>query len=414
VHLAVNLLLLGLAVGLLIPVAVLFLECAAAVLLRRRSADRPEAPRPSVAVLIPAHDEEPGIGATISSLLPQLTREDRLLVVADNCADGTAEAARRAGATVIERYDPERRGKGYALAYGIDYLRDDPPDVVVLLDADTQVDPNALVSLVRAAWSTGCPAQAVNLLDPPLDPAPRDRISCLAFTIKNLVRPTGLAALGLPCPLTMGVAMPWAVAARAPLASGSIVEDMQLGLDLAIAGHPPRFCPQALVKGRLPGKETAAVSQRTRWEHGHLQTLLRQTPRLLREALKQRRGDLLAMALDLAVPPLSLLLLAWTVAAGGALVAWLLGASPWPAALLGVSGAMLAGAVLMAWGRFGREIIPLRVLLRVPVYVAWKVPIYLAFLINRQKTWLRTERDACPASQACYPRVEDGDGRTGQ
>lgn len=391
--LAANIMLFALAVALLVPIAMFSLECLSALLPARHSQQPPGAERPSVAILMPAHNEEPVIEATVRSLLPALGEEDRLLVVADNCTDRTAAVARRSGAGVVERHDPARRGKGYALAYGIAHLAEQPPEVLVLLDADTQADPNALADLVHAARSSGRPAQAINLLDPPPDPTPRDLMSCLAFTVRNLVRPLGLAALGLPSQLSNGVAMPWTVAARAPLAGQSIVEDMQLGLDLAVAGHPPLLCPQAEVKGRLPGKETAAVSQRTRWDHGHLQTLLRQTPRLLREAFRQRRVDLLAMALDLAVPPLSLLCLSWTLATGAALFGWFLGASPWPALLLGASGTMFAGAVLMAWGRFGRRIISLRALLRVPSYVAWKAPIYLAFLIKRQRTWLRTERD---------------------
>lgn len=408
---AMNILLFGLAIGLLLPVAVLFLECAAALLPRKLSAGGSEAHRPSVAVLIPAHDEEPVIGATTSLLLLQLTKQDRLLVVADNCSDGTADVARRAGAIVVERRDPDRRGKGYALAHGIDCLRRDPPDVVVLLDADTHAEPGAVSRLARATEATGRPAQAVYLLDAAESSGASGRISSFAFTVKNLVRPLGLAALGLPCPLTgSGIALPWAVAARAPLARESIVEDMQLGLDLAVAGRPPVLCPQARVTGRLPKGKAAASSQRTRWEHGHLQTLLRQTPRLLREALKQRRVELLAMALDLAVPPLSLLCLAWAVVAIVAAGAWSLGASGTPVALLGVSGAMLSASILLAWGRFGRKIIPLRALLRVPFYVTWKIPIYLTYLVRPQKAWVRTERDVPPVPLATDPRVHHGNG----
>ena len=92
----------------LVPLAVLAVECLAALLPARPS---PDGPRPSCAVLVPAHDEEAGLPATLAALWPQLEAGDRLLVVADNCTDRTAAVARAAGAEVLERRDPDRRGK---------------------------------------------------------------------------------------------------------------------------------------------------------------------------------------------------------------------------------------------------------------------------------------------------------------
>ena len=132
------------------------------------------------------------------------------------------------------------------------------------------------------------------------------------FWSKTGVRPQGLDRLGFPGILTgTGMAFPWSVIQSASLASGNIVEDMQLSMDLAIAGHPTLFCPDTKVIGLLPQQAQAAKSQRTRWEHGHLQTMLTQVPRLVREALRQKRLDLLVIALDLSVPPLSLLVMIW-------------------------------------------------------------------------------------------------------
>src|SRR5439155_18560878 len=132
------------------------------------------------------------------------------------------------------------------------------------------------------------------------------RLSAWAFRTKNVVRPRGLRRFGLPCLLTgSGMAFPWRLLRDAPLASGHIVEDMRLGIDLAIAGHPPVFEPFAEIGGELPSGRTAARGQRTRWEHGHLGTMLTQVPRLAREAVRQRRADLAGLALELGVPPLS-------------------------------------------------------------------------------------------------------------
>jgi len=81
-------------------------------------------------------------------------------------------------------------------------------------------------------------------MEQPPNPTPKDSISALAFLVKNLVRPSGLKQLGFPSLLTgIGMAFPWSIIRSVSLASDNIVEDMQMSLDLAIAGHPTVFCP---------------------------------------------------------------------------------------------------------------------------------------------------------------------------
>lgn len=393
--LLIDIVLLILALGLLIPISVLFLECSTALLPSRSKTKDMAGVRPRIAVLIPAHNEASGIAATLKTVLPQLTISDRLVVIADNCTDKTAAIARTYGATVLERQDLERKGKGYALDYGLRFLEAAPPDVVAIIDADCIVHAGTIERIARQAMTAGRPVQATYLMEQPANPKPRDAVSALAFLVKNLVRPTGLERLGLPCMLTgTGMAFPWQVILQAPLASGNIVEDMQLGLDLAIAGHPPVFCPEARVTGILPQQKQAAKSQRTRWEHGHLQTLTKQVPLLLKESIRQRRFDLLAMALELCVPPLSLLVMMWVAALGGALLGVSLGSALMPAIILAAEGLLILVGIFGAWAKFGRANLPLLTLLAVPFYVLWKIPMYLAFLIRPQTQWIRTERNA--------------------
>ena len=238
-------------------------------------------------------------------------------------------------------------------------------------------------------------------MEQPQNPSPKDAVSSLAFLVKNLVRTTGLERLGFPCLLGgTGMAFPWSVIREAPLASGNIVEDMQLGLDLAIAGHPPLFCSQARVTGVLPQQHQAAKSQRTRWEHGHLQTLVKQVPLLVKESVVQRRFDLLAIALELSVPPLSLLVILWLAALGCAVLAASLGLALTPAILLAAEGLLILVSIVGAWAKFGRADLPLSTLLAVPFYVLWKIPLYVAFLVRPQTKWIRTERDAVDASKS--------------
>ncbi|MBL8795366.1 MAG: glycosyltransferase [Planctomycetia bacterium] len=379
----------------LVPFAVLAGEALAALLPGRQPTATTN-PRPRCAVLVPAHNEATGISATLHSIRAQLEPDDRLLVIADNCTDTTAETARAAGAEVAERTDAERRGKGYALDFGVRQLSAAPPEVVVILDADCTLHPGSMDQLVRQAAASGSPQQAIYLMAAPSEqPTPKQQLSAFAFLFKNQVRPLGLHRLGFPCLLTgSGMAFPWATIQRVPLASGNIVEDMKLGLDLALAGDPPRLCPEALVTSELPTGEQAAVKQRSRWEHGHVRTLLTQAPRLFIASLTQRRPALFGLALELSVPPLSLLFFLWAAVLTAAAAFWLAGGSPAPAlTLLAALLAVLLG-ILASWAKFGRDRLPFATLASAPFYVLWKVPIYLALVFKPQKAWVRTERSA--------------------
>ena len=382
----------AIAIIVAIPVFTFGVECWLALLPKRSR--RSASPSPRLAILIPAHNEALGIHPTLDALRPQLDDGDRLIVIADNCSDETAAIAREAGATVIERFNDTERGKGYALDFGLRSLDDDPPDVVVMVDADCTMNPGSVKTIAQWASDRQRPVQSLYLMEQPAEPSAKDSVSALAFMVKNWVRPRGLHQLGFPCLLTgTGMAFPWPLIRHSPLASSNIVEDMQLGLDLAIAGSPPIFCGEALVMGRLPQQDQAATTQRTRWEHGHLQTLLTQVPRLLGRAIAQADVKLLALGLDLAVPPLTLLVMLWLGAWLGAIALGWVGGS-WAIALfLSLQGLILLSAVLVAWARFGRRMIPLQRLLSIPLYVLWKIPMYLAFIIKPQKQWVRTERD---------------------
>lgn len=395
----ITVLLILVAVGLFVPAFVLFLECTlAAALARRPSRERTAIRRPTVAVLVPAHNEEPVIEGTILSLRPQLAPTDRLIVIADNCTDGTATVARAAGATVIARDDPPRRGKGYALEYGVRYLSREPPEVVVFVDADCTLHPGALERLSRQAAASVRPIQARNMVVPPAGAGPLHSLSAFAFLIKNVVRPSGLARVGLPCPLMgTGMAFPWSTINTAPLATGALAEDLQLGSDLALAGHPPMYCFEALVTSPLATHWRASETQRRRWEYGHLATLVSRGPRLLRAAVLHLHLDLLALALDLCVPPLSLLMLVWVGALVAAVTAGVLGASWVPTILLGIVGSLVFLSITEAWISFGRRAFPLSTLLIVPFYIFKKIPMYVGFLGRRKRDWVRTERE--PGSQ---------------
>ncbi|MEO0541925.1 MAG: glycosyltransferase [Cyanobacteria bacterium P01_A01_bin.105] len=378
----------------LLPVVVLWVEVMAAVGLNQSEPSRGGGDvKPTRAILMPAHNEALVIEQTLRQLMPQLCGDDRVVVVADNCTDATAEIAARFEVTVLERQDTARRGKGYALDFGLAYLSQAPPEVVAVVDADCQVDPGTVDVLCDRAHNTQRPTQAVYLFDgATARPDARQLVSLLAIRVKNWVRPLGLHHMGQPCLLTgTGMAFPWDAIQSVPLASGNLVEDMQLGLDLTLAGYPPLLCPDVRVTGKQPQSTQAATTQRTRWEHGHLRTLAL-VPKLLWTGLRRRQLSVIALALDLAVPPLALLALLWTGTMAVTAVAALLGSIWLPALVSGVSGLLFTTAVLTAWWHFARNIALLQ-LLSIPLYLLWKVPLYFKFVTNPQIQWIRTDRE---------------------
>ncbi len=388
--------LLLLTVVVLTPVAMFCTEVLCSLWPYRRRLEYHVPDDARIAVLIPAHNEEAVIARTLETLMPSVGQGGRVLVVADNCSDSTAETARRLGADVVERFDRERRGKGFALDHGLKALAGDPPDVVVFLDADCQADPQLVGRLAAAALETGRPVQGLNLCDP--DPAggPMQAVSGLAFRFKNLVRMLGLSRLaGLNYLTGTGMALPWKLATTHSIAGGNVVEDMQWGIDLALNGHRPLFVPEAAVRSPLPQQRSAAKTQRTRWEHGHLKTLLSQVPQLLWLALTRRRLDLLLLAFDLAIPPLSLLVLILMLAITSASAFALTGLASWNAAIALAFGALcVVAAVAAGWCRHCRKAIPASALCMAPLYAVAKLPIYLTFVWKRQREWIRTEREA--------------------
>ena len=385
------LLLLGLVV-LLIPTTLLFLQVLAAK--RVREAREPMPTRQHrIAVLIPAHNESAGIVATLNSVRAQLRAGDRLLVVADNCEDDTAKVAAASGAEVVERRDGQHRGKGYALDFGVRSLEADPPEVLVVVDADCTLGAHCLDHLTQACMKTLHPVQALNLMHSQPGAGPKARLGELAWRVRNQVRPLGALRLGLPCQLMgTGMAFPWETIHSAPLASGHIAEDLLLGLDLAERDKPPLFCPQACVSSVFPDAANLRT-QHTRWEQGHLKVIASHAPPLLWRAFIGGRPRLGALALDLCVPPLTVLALLLLLGLLAAVVlAWWGGgvASLW---LAGLANVMLAWAFLLAWWRFGRKTVCAAELLAVPGYLLAKLPIYGKLLMGHSAQWVRTKRD---------------------
>lgn len=349
---------------------------------------------PTLAVVVPAHNEATVVADTLATLQRQLSAGDRLIVVADNCTDQTAAIAAACGAEVTVRNEPDLRGKGYALDAGIRVLASDPPDVVVFVDADCRVEAGAIAALVANVQRSGAPQQAVYLMYPREQAPVSQRVAAFAFAVKNHVRLLGLKRLGVPCHLTgTGMAFPWPVIADAPLASGNLVEDMQLGVDLACKGNAAELCAEAMVTSSFPLDVEALSSQRSRWETGHLRTILSEVPRLIGTAVRHGDWRRFVFALDLAIPPLTLLAALLVLALlMTAMAAWwgLNGRLFFVAFMLAAVFAVSLGA---AWWLFGRKLLPVDSLKAVPAYVSSKLIHLTRLRPRRSQEWVRTRRD---------------------
>jgi cellulose synthase/poly-beta-1,6-N-acetylglucosamine synthase-like glycosyltransferase len=376
-----------------IPVIVFCIETLAAMILPQQEFLLVK--RQRIAVLVPAHNESEGMLDTLDDIKAQLHSGDRLLVVADNCTDDTAAVATKAGAEVTERQDLARIGKGYAMDWGLQHLSVDPPEIVIVIDADCRLATHTLDQLATVCAATRRPVQSLYLMTAPDESPINSRVAMFAFRVKNWVRPLGLRALHLPCQL-MGTGMdfPWKIISSADVATGAAVEDLKLGLEMASVGHPPLFCPTAEVHSQFPSSVKGTKSQRKRWERGHLAMIATTFPRLVYKSLTEGNFRLLALTLDMAVPPLTLL---------GALLSLMLLISGFgvllglPSTALIISAADLSAYALMivlCWLNFGRDILPLNSILSVASYVVGKLSLYRQIASREDKSqWIRTDRE---------------------
>jgi len=383
-----------LATVLLAMAAILLVEVAASFGPARRLSQTVLGPY-RLAVVVPAHNEALVIGVPLASVASQLSESDRLVVIADNCTDETGRIAESAGAQVLYRTDTERRGKSYALDFAIRHLAADPPDAVIFVDADCIAAPGSLRAIAEVCLSRQRPVQARYDLDvPAAEPSDGLKVASFAWTVKNHLRPLGLNRLGFPCQLMgTGMAFPWDVISKANLNTGEIVEDLALGLELAAAGKAPIFFPDALVTSQFPVSREGQQTQRARWETGHLRMIWRRTPRLLLLGILRGNRDLIVLAADASIPPLTLLCLSIGVTLPTACILAVLGGSLLP---LGISLAA-AGALTLSVGLAARQLPrntrSINVLGLIVGYAASKFAIYAGAVTGKRIEWVRSKRD---------------------
>ncbi len=348
-------------------------------------------------VLVPAHDEQGGIKATLRSLWRCQYPSDarRIVVIADNCTDQTAACAREAGAEAWERTDPTKRGKGYALAWALERLQADGSsfDAVVMLDADCMASPNML-SAIDLRLRSGASAVQVNYVAANPDASSASALRFAGLALMNTVRFQGKQRLGLSCGLVgSGMAFTRGLLGREPWMAMGLVEDSEYHMRLVMAGERVEFAPEAWVSSAMPTALRSSSEER-RWEQGKLQLIRRWTPRLVRSGLA--RGDIVSVhaGLECLVPPQSLI-------AAGSLGTTLAGLLLGSRRLVGLSALTLVAQLTFVLGGLRLVRAPAlvyRAFIVAPALILSKTMLYLRLLGGRGPTsWVKAERESTVA-----------------
>lgn len=381
----------ALALGVSLPLIIFTLETSFGLI--GSSAEPLAGEGPSTCILIPAHNEAEIISATLAHLASIIPANARLLIVADNCSDKTASLARSQGFEVLERHDPIRRGKGYALAFGREALLKTPPECVIVFDADCRSDPRSIADLAKACEMSASVLQARYVFNADRSASPKVQISNFAVWIKNVVRQRGSSRLGGAAILTgTGMAFPWNVFEKLPLATGNIVEDLALSMHLKELGHAPVFFEQATMTSAA-ANQTATLEQRTRWEHGFLAVARTHGLTAIRRGLLNPDWSSFWLGLHLMVPPLALLLTLALVAEALLGIIAVLTSSWLPFFTLASVLLAALSVIFLNWAIEGRQWLAPRSLFSLPLYVLWKLPLYGKFLMGKTATWVRTQRN---------------------
>lgn len=339
-----------------------------------------------IAIVIPAHNESASIGRTLKNVLAASRADARtdVWVIADNCDDNTAQLAQTAGAHVIVRSHAQLRGKGHALEYAFAQLTPMSYSWLLVIDADSTLEPGFLTAM-RAAMSADTNALQACYLSTAGNHL-RSRVSRLAQWGFNLVRPLARQRLGFSCGLMgNGFALRAELLERLPYRAHSVVEDLEYHLLLVNHGERVHFVADALVTGEIADTRDGARTQRTRWEGGRLRMLQEHLPSLLRRSLSGDRAAAELLA-DLLLLPLGMHLVLLLIAA-------LLGGIGLYAALIGLFAIGLYVIAILWRGPTTTE--DLLVLACSPVYLIWKLTLLPATLLQsrRRAHWVRSRRN---------------------
>lgn len=400
----------------------LFILTSAATAPKRKRAVTARTSPLSATVVIPAHNEEDVISATLQSLAavqPPLP----VVVIADNCTDRTAQLARDAGASVIERQNKDERGKGFALAYAFDLLMNESrnggaiagsgADAYIVVDADTQVQPDFAVRLLAELPDDPAVPAAVQGRYGVMNGADgwRAALMSAAFDLVNHVRLLAIdhagGCLGLK---GNGMAFTRGCLAQFPMTGRSVTEDLDYAMDLMQhGGIRVQYAPHAFVCAQMPVTGEQARSQRQRWEGGRYRVVRSRAPQLLKAVVKTGDFRFIGAMFELLQPPLAEQVAGCVGICSLALLCSMLG-SPFAGLALIAAGFSVVSILLYVFlglGLAGAKKETFKALAFAPIYIVWKLVLYAIGIVSGRRTgkadtggadaeWVRTSRIKIP------------------
>jgi 1,2-diacylglycerol 3-beta-glucosyltransferase len=303
--------------GLAFLAGYLLLLAAASQRARAKTNLPPGSPLSRFLIIIPAHDEEKMIGATLDSLaqLDYPTSHFQVHVIADNCSDSTAPIAQAKGAHLHVRQNRELVGKGYALQWLLEQIwqEDLPHDAILFLDADSLVSPNFLRVMSARLFRGEKVIQAYYAVRQP-EGSWNSALRYAALAVLHYLRPQGRMVLGGSAGLKGNGMVFDTQTIQHYRWSGSLTEDIEQHMALVLNGERVTFAPDAVVLGEMPDTLEKMHSQHMRWERGRLETartyvplLLKNSARELKSGRPQKSFLLFDAAMEHIIPPFSVL-----------------------------------------------------------------------------------------------------------
>lgn len=244
------------------------------------------------AILIPARNEE----KVIAHLIESAKKQERfpaenltIFVVADNCTDQTASVSREAGAVVYERFDEEKKRKGWALEFLVDQIYKDYGkdefDAFMVFDSDNLLHPNYFYE-INKAFQAGHHL----LVGYRNTKNFSQNYITAAYGFNNarnmmfLNRPRTKLNIGTSFGGT-GILF-----GKEYLKDGwhysALTEDCQASLELAASGEKIYFVEDAVLYDEQPHDLKTVYHQRARWEKGILACIIRYFPSLVKRTFK--------------------------------------------------------------------------------------------------------------------------------
>ncbi len=239
-------------------------------------------PPPTVTVLIPAHNEESVIVQTVTSVLASDLKDLRIIVVNDGSADRTGELldenfSRQPRVRIIHQVN---RGKAAALNLAMS-LAD--TDIVVTIDADTEIEPDAVSKLVRHFSDPKVGAVAGNVKVgnrsrwltrwQALEYITSQNMEKRAFDLLNCITVV---------PGALGAWRKKAIEAAGGITADTVAEDADLTIAIRRLGWRISYDEEAIAWTEAPETAGQLIRQRFRWTFGTLQSFWKHGDTLLR------------------------------------------------------------------------------------------------------------------------------------